>query len=170
MWPKLQETIDLVIFTGEILNGRLHFLCSVSRDNQHWTKNHIFFFQMFWKYGLSKNSYWNMIFLALKYMEIWYFLQLFWDGLSKKITLEYDLSSIRESWKHFPVGFTENNSNFLTRKSKFCRKFQHNPFILTSRLLYFLENSNPLFILVPCPVYSAPKSTTSIWVFITKLK
>ena len=28
MWPNPQETVDLVI-TEEILNGKLHFLCSV---------------------------------------------------------------------------------------------------------------------------------------------
>ena len=29
MWPNAQETADLVTFTEEILNGKLHFLCSV---------------------------------------------------------------------------------------------------------------------------------------------
>ena len=28
MWPNPQETADLVIFTEEILNGKLHFLCN----------------------------------------------------------------------------------------------------------------------------------------------
>ena len=28
MWPNLQETADLVTFTEETLNGKLHFLCS----------------------------------------------------------------------------------------------------------------------------------------------
>ena len=28
---KLQETVDLVTFTEEILNGKLHFLCSDSK-------------------------------------------------------------------------------------------------------------------------------------------
>ena len=28
MWPNPQETADLVKFTEEILNGKLHFLCS----------------------------------------------------------------------------------------------------------------------------------------------
>ena len=30
MWPNPQETADLVTFTEEIFNGKLHFLCSVS--------------------------------------------------------------------------------------------------------------------------------------------
>ena len=30
MWPKPQEIADLVTFTEEMLNGKLHFLCSVS--------------------------------------------------------------------------------------------------------------------------------------------
>ena len=29
MWPNLQETADSVTFTEDILNGKLHFLCSV---------------------------------------------------------------------------------------------------------------------------------------------
>ena len=28
MWPNPQKTADLVTFTVEILNGKLHFLCS----------------------------------------------------------------------------------------------------------------------------------------------
>ena len=28
MWPNPQETTDLVTFTEEILNGKLHLLCS----------------------------------------------------------------------------------------------------------------------------------------------
>ena len=29
MWPNPQDAADLVIFTEEIFNGKLHFLCSV---------------------------------------------------------------------------------------------------------------------------------------------
>ena len=29
MWPNPQKTADLVTFTEDILNGKLHFLCSV---------------------------------------------------------------------------------------------------------------------------------------------
>ena len=32
MWPNPQETGDLVTFTEEILNRKLHFLCSVQQD------------------------------------------------------------------------------------------------------------------------------------------
>ena len=28
MWPNAQDPEDLVTFTKEILNGKLHFLCS----------------------------------------------------------------------------------------------------------------------------------------------
>ena len=28
MWPNLQFSADLVVFTEEILNAKLHFLCS----------------------------------------------------------------------------------------------------------------------------------------------
>ena len=30
MWSNRQETVDLVIFTEEILNRKIHFLCSVN--------------------------------------------------------------------------------------------------------------------------------------------
>ena len=33
MWPDPQETSDLVTFTEEILNGKLHFLCSEDSPN-----------------------------------------------------------------------------------------------------------------------------------------
>ena len=80
----------------------------------------MFFSKYSEKMFFPKKSRWNMIFLVLsgkmiflfpeniilffrrkmkddlsqkKYMKIWYFFQIFWkDGLSKKITLEYDLS------------------------------------------------------------------------------
>ena len=38
MRPNPQETADLVTFTEEILNGKLHFLCSVSTLSPHKTK------------------------------------------------------------------------------------------------------------------------------------
>ena len=37
MRPNPQETADLVTFTEEILNGKLHFLCSVRGiKRKHW--------------------------------------------------------------------------------------------------------------------------------------
>ena len=51
-----------------------------------------FFFPEISSYSLDGK--WKMIFLK-KIMEIWYFFQIFWkDGLSKKNRLEYDLSCI----------------------------------------------------------------------------
>ena len=31
MWPNPHETVDLVTFTEEIFNEKLHFLCSVRK-------------------------------------------------------------------------------------------------------------------------------------------
>ena len=31
MWPNPQEAVDLVTFTEEILNGKIHFLCSICK-------------------------------------------------------------------------------------------------------------------------------------------
>ena len=39
MWPNPQETVDLVIFTEKILNGKLRFLCS---DNHSDTRSQCF--------------------------------------------------------------------------------------------------------------------------------
>ena len=41
MWPNMQETSDLVTFTEEILNGKLHFLWSVVF---HWALHFFNFF------------------------------------------------------------------------------------------------------------------------------
>ena len=35
MWPNPQETADLLVFTEEILNEKLHLLCSYFRWQQH---------------------------------------------------------------------------------------------------------------------------------------
>ena len=43
MGPNPQETADLVTFTEGILNGKLHFLCSVSFTNQ----SQYFYFYIF---------------------------------------------------------------------------------------------------------------------------
>ena len=32
MWPNLQETVDFVTFTEEILHGKFPFLCSKNRE------------------------------------------------------------------------------------------------------------------------------------------
>ena len=34
MWPNPQETPDLVTFTEEILNEKLHFFCAVNFEGQ----------------------------------------------------------------------------------------------------------------------------------------
>ena len=34
MWPNPQFPADLVTFTGQILNGKLHFLCIVKHNNE----------------------------------------------------------------------------------------------------------------------------------------
>ena len=35
MWPNLQETVDLLTFTEEILDEDLYFLCNVS-SKKYW--------------------------------------------------------------------------------------------------------------------------------------
>ena len=40
MWQNPQETANLVTFTEEILNGKLHFLCSITLhyDSLRWIR------------------------------------------------------------------------------------------------------------------------------------
>ena len=40
MWPNPQFPADLVTFTEEILNGKLHFLCSVEYTNNDDNKKY----------------------------------------------------------------------------------------------------------------------------------
>ena len=52
MWPNPQETADLVTLTEEILNGKLHFLCS---DLVLLFKKQ-YFFSIWHTYGNKKNN------------------------------------------------------------------------------------------------------------------
>ena len=36
MWPNPQETADMLTFSEEIFNRRLHFLCSAINYVQNW--------------------------------------------------------------------------------------------------------------------------------------
>ena len=51
MWPNPQETADLASFTEEILNGKLHFLCSIAKsgDNQNNGNTTLFKYILFSK-------------------------------------------------------------------------------------------------------------------------
>ena len=40
MWPNPQETTDFVTFTEEILNGKLHVLCSYLQVNLDFLRLH----------------------------------------------------------------------------------------------------------------------------------
>ena len=58
MWPNPH------IFIEEILNGKLHFLCSAFVQRLHWTDN-------FWQQLLIKKSY----FFGRQILGIWFFLR-----------------------------------------------------------------------------------------------
>ena len=53
MWPNTSKTADFAIFTEEILNGKLHFLCSASQYQKSnrkiflWNYNQRFNMKMF---------------------------------------------------------------------------------------------------------------------------
>ena len=70
MWTSPQETVDLVSFTEEILNGKLQFLCSDWKNMLEilWkftTRQKILFWiQLFVFHFTLKNSYYELL-LAL---------------------------------------------------------------------------------------------------------
>ena len=59
MWPNPQENCGLVTFTEEILNGKLHFLCSEGCETFDAKEN----VYMSWKSVLSKVAEWTAIIL-----------------------------------------------------------------------------------------------------------
>ena len=64
----------------------------------HCTENHIFFFQTFWKDGLSKISHWNMIFFVLSGRMIFVFPENMILFIRRKI--KDDLFQIY-TWKYY---------------------------------------------------------------------
>ena len=85
MWPNPQETADLVLFTGEILNGKLHFLCSklVELEMSHFSFD-----------GLTETSIACFMSLQIKVwlLSFWLFLTMF-DLLALLLFIE-ELSSV----------------------------------------------------------------------------
>ena len=57
MWPNSQKIADLVKFTEEILNGKVHFLCSEYAEDYFDAKskirpwNHCFVFSAYMSFG-----------------------------------------------------------------------------------------------------------------------
>ena len=110
----------------------------------HCTKNHIFFFQTFWKHGLSKKNRTGIYFLYYqerryfffpkiwsyfrhkmkddlsqkkkKKLEIWYFLQMFWkDGLSRKFVPEHNIYFFQKIW-YFCFGRKMKEDDFIIKR------------------------------------------------------
>ena len=61
MWPNPQETVYLATFTEEILNGKLHFLCS-----DMWEYSHIFYAVNIMKVKKVVKLYSNNVVLLLQ--------------------------------------------------------------------------------------------------------
>ena len=90
MWPNPQKTEDLVTFTEEILNGKLHFLCRKLR---------------IWSLLLKKSLMENFIFCAvLAFSYSW--LAIHWEGIFdcfiKKGTSVSSSTSSTEPKRHNP--------------------------------------------------------------------
>ena len=116
-----------------VLSGKMIFL---------FPENMILFFRQKMKDDLSRK----------KYMEIWYFLQMFWkDGLFKKICLEYDISCI--IWKD---GLVPRKNDIFSLDGKW-------KMILLKKymaILYFLYIRVDVTNMISCP--SAKKKSKMI--------
>ena len=55
MWPHSQFPVDLVTFTEEILNGKLHFLCRV--EYQHYNEKNYLLSLIFRQLEVLSNSF-----------------------------------------------------------------------------------------------------------------
>ena len=96
----------------------------ISVRNAHCTKNHTFFLEMFWKYRFFKKWHWNMIFVVLSwkmvfvfpriwsysldgkwkmfflknYVEIWYFLYIWYRWYFFFLQYDITLLSKKQRW------------------------------------------------------------------------
>ena len=69
MWPNPQETADLVTFFEEILNGKLHFLCSGSISIRYFCCCIILNKEIaFW---CDIASLWDLLYVAMKVNKYW---------------------------------------------------------------------------------------------------
>ena len=93
MWPNLQETVDLVTFTEELLNRKLHFLCSGLCLTQLCTLHSLFMrkirmlfrtITMLWR-GKDLEKWFRKIYLQLSRRSLSTFL--FWSFLSNATLL-----------------------------------------------------------------------------------
>ena len=121
------------------------------------------FFPKIWSYSLVGK--WKMIFLK-KYMEIWYFLQMFWkNSLFKKIVLEYDLSRIVRKDDIF---FSRKHIFYIDGKWKmiFLKKYMEMMFSVYSEkaILLFPKNMK-LPLCKKSKDGLLPEKYTQIWPF-----
>ena len=73
MWPNSQFSADLVTFTEEIINGKLHFLCSVCCSKFGIACPRVLFRKL-WKSSLFIKEPWVLYFF--KEPPIWFCLNL----------------------------------------------------------------------------------------------
>ena len=110
MWPNPQETADSLAFTGEILNGKLHFLCSGS-------------------FILFNNQVTESLILdalIVNQTPFWYHIG--FKRNNQKCTFHYPVMSMM-TWNFENYGFHPKHENIIILKFEIEEAFIYNEFI-----------------------------------------
>ena len=126
MWPDPQETTDLVTFTEEILNGKLHLLCSVW--NQRFLE--LLLTELFWNIrsfltwllpAMSTGSY--LLLLQPSFLLYQFLL----TKSSTKLQFQMIICTKRLAWNHnFQQSWAptpqngQTHSNYLSATARNC--------------------------------------------------
>ena len=141
MWPNPQFPADLATFTEEILNGKLHFLCSAS----------VFFYKS--KTENKKVVIWNIIvYSAIRYHQIkkvclsWLKQETYQKAIAKRFrnrkmhmwNFLFRLPNMKISDKKKSFSVKSN------QKGKYIKKY----FWASERLIQFLNKATTLFYMI----------------------
>ena len=114
MWPNPQETADLVTFTEEILDGKLHFLCTV-----YWRSLSRIISENLGSSG-GKHLWWSSV--LVKPLSLWFTINLLinfklmvlWNSLMILWNLTWDFG-----W--FLLNFNCTHFNHAYKKEKMAK-------------------------------------------------
>ena len=120
MRPNLQQTADLVKFTGEILNGKLHFLCSVFSI---LTRLNVLMFVQIPRLRISQ---WSLTTFMQQVNDEW------WKITGTQLTFVYLVKLLSNHWATLSPENYENISNFkdwgltlvVYKRKVYCKKIR----------------------------------------------
>ena len=141
VWPNMSFCADLVKFTEEILNGKLHFLCSVCLG----------FSDEFWgAFSVECKEFWFSEFVLISKNLFWYLLRFsFWFWFFWRSTyLRYCSSlskAINRAGYAISIAFSNRVSMDSVVKSILVACFKRKPFPDSEPLMFSLKSQSRLF-------------------------